>query len=240
MLNGLRFEITSPYTKLESLLYDRVVAPAVTQLRDAVLGELLADLPSQASILDVGCGGGQIATLLLEERADLHVTGLDLSPEQIGRAIARTADFADRTDFVVGAAEAMPFCSRSFDLVLSVASLKHWPDKKRGLGECLRVLKPGGRLAIIEADRDCRDSDARAFIARWQVPRAMKAFALLAFRNLVAAKSLARHEIRELIDGLPIADHDVRLLPSTPAWILIGRRSPAPSAIAATGYAENA
>jgi ubiquinone/menaquinone biosynthesis C-methylase UbiE len=205
----------------------------VTQLRDAVLGELLADLPSQASILDVGCGGGQIATLLLEERADLHVTGLDLSPEQIGRAIARTADFADRTDFVVGTAEPMPLPSRSFDLVLSVASIKHWTEKKRGLGECLRVLKPGGRLAIIEADRDCSDRDARAFIACWRVPRAIKGFALLAFRNFVAAKSLARHDIRELLEGLPITDHDVRALPSTPAWILIGRRSPAPHIVEA-------
>ena len=46
--------------------------------------------------------------------------------------------------------------------------------QSKGLAECVRVLRPGGQLLVVEADRGCRFNDARAFVSRWRLPKAMR------------------------------------------------------------------
>ncbi|MBE9177448.1 methyltransferase domain-containing protein [Oculatella sp. LEGE 06141] len=100
-------------------------------------------------ILDVGCGIGG-SSLYLAEKFGASATGITLSPVQAARATerAQTAGLADRTRFQVADALNMPFPARSFDLVWSLESGEHMPDKTRFLQECHRVLKPGGMLIM--------------------------------------------------------------------------------------------
>jgi tocopherol O-methyltransferase len=101
------------------------------------------------NILDVGCGIGG-SSLYLAEKFGAKVTGITLSPIQANRAQerAKAAGLAAKTDFQVANALDMPFADNSFDLVWSLESGEHMPDKAKFLQECYRVLKPGGKLML--------------------------------------------------------------------------------------------
>jgi tocopherol O-methyltransferase len=101
------------------------------------------------TILDVGCGIGG-SSLYLAQKFGARVTGITLSPVQAGRAKERSiaAGLAAQADFQVANAMQMPFADDSFDLVWSLESGEHMPDKVKFLQECYRVLKPGGKLIL--------------------------------------------------------------------------------------------
>jgi len=99
------------------------------------------------NIIDVGCGIGG-STLHLAQKFGSNATGITLSPVQASRAKerAREAGLDSRVNFEVANALDMPFADNSFDLVWSLESGEHMPDKAKFLAECYRVLKPGGKM----------------------------------------------------------------------------------------------
>lgn len=113
--------------------------------------ELLAwgQVQQPKEILDVGCGIGG-SSLYLADKYKAKATGITLSPVQVDRAKARAVSqgLGDRTTFLVADALEMPFADRSFDLVWSLESAEHFPDKQKFLQEAYRVLKPGGLLLM--------------------------------------------------------------------------------------------
>lgn len=101
------------------------------------------------SILDVGCGIGG-STLYLAEKFNATATGVTLSPEQAkrGQERAKEANLTDSAEFQVANALELPFADNSFDLVWSLESGEHFPDKAKFLEQAYRVLKPGGMLLM--------------------------------------------------------------------------------------------
>lgn len=97
--------------------------------------------------LDAGCGGGGVAVSLAEE-CDLAV-GLDIVSRfsEAGRKLARERRIGN-VAFVQGDGLALPFVDGHFDLVLSHSVLEHVRTAETYLGECHRVLKPGGVLFL--------------------------------------------------------------------------------------------
>ncbi|GBE93083.1 methyltransferase domain-containing protein [Nostoc cycadae] len=116
-----------------------------------LIEELLnwADVKTATNILDVGCGIGG-SSLYLAEKFHARATGITLSPVQAARATERAQEMLLnlRSKFLVADAQAMPFADDSFDLVWSLESGEHMPDKTKFLQECYRVLKPGGTLIM--------------------------------------------------------------------------------------------
>lgn len=102
------------------------------------------------NILDVGCGIGG-SSLYLAQKFDARVTGITLSPVQASRAAerAREAGLGTKASFQVADAQNMPFADNCFDLVWSLESGEHMPDKTKFMQECYRVLKPGGKLIMV-------------------------------------------------------------------------------------------
>jgi tocopherol O-methyltransferase len=101
------------------------------------------------NIIDVGCGIGG-STLYLAKKFGSQATGITLSPVQAARATERAtqADLDTQVRFEVANALDMPFEDDTFDLVWSLESGEHMPDKTKFLAECYRVLKPGGKIIL--------------------------------------------------------------------------------------------
>jgi ubiquinone/menaquinone biosynthesis C-methylase UbiE len=223
------FRISSPYGRMYSAFYDHFVSPAVYKVaEDDLHGTFLKEVGHGQRILDVGCGGGQHAIEVAVQRPDLQVVGLDLSAEFIRRARQRAsvAGTGSRLEFVEGNALALPFEAGEFDHVYSLGSIKHWPDMTKGLAECLRVLKPGGQLLVLEADRSCRFSDVVAWTRNTRVPRPLHIVLHLYFRTFVAGQSIDLGDAGELWTSLPLVDIDgPRRIPGTPALVMSGRKA---------------
>jgi ubiquinone/menaquinone biosynthesis C-methylase UbiE len=212
--------MTRPYNALEAWGYDTFIAPAVLDMARAEARVLAAGLAAEGELLDVGCGGGQLVDWLAGEFPRLRLTGVDLSDRQIARAERRVGG---RAAFKVGSALDLPFAGDSFDAVVSVASIKHWPDPLAGMREILRVLKPGGVFFVAEADRGCKLADARRFVDSWRVPPPAKPLLLPLFRTFVAGNGLDLDDGRELLRALGVAG-DVRRLPGKPGLLVTGKK----------------
>jgi SAM-dependent methyltransferase len=131
--------------------------------------------------------------------------------------------------FVQGSALELPFEAGDFDAVVSIGSIKHWPDAARGLAECARVLRPGGPLFVVEVDRGCRWDDARAFVDDWRMPRALRPLGLALFRTWVAGQAIDLDDARALLTSSPFVDAQVERIAGAPGLLMRAR---------AAGYAR--
>lgn len=122
--------------------FARALRPLVEQ------GELL----SHHAVLDIGCGTGALDLLIKEAHPEVTLTGIDPDP----RALARAARKAQRAGMAIrfdrGFADALPYPDGAFDRVFSSMMLHHVPraEKPGLLREVRRVLKPGGRLELLD------------------------------------------------------------------------------------------
>ena len=119
------------------------------------------------TVLDVGCGTGEVALLAKPRAKEGKVYGIDPAPEMIAVARKKAARKKLDIDFRVGVIEALPFPDATIDVVTSSLMMHHLPDelKARGLAEVYRVLKPGGRLLIADFMRPTKSFLNHIFIA---------------------------------------------------------------------------
>jgi ubiquinone/menaquinone biosynthesis C-methylase UbiE len=112
-------------------------------------------------VLDVGCGLGNDAfELAAVVGPGGSVTGVDFSETLIAEAIKRAADRECHVTFEVGDAQALRFPSSSFDAVRAERVLMHVPDVSRALAEMPRVLRPGGRMTVLDFDWETQFCDS--------------------------------------------------------------------------------
>ena len=144
-------------------------------------GLKLMDVQDGWTMLDVGCGGGFTIRRLLKaaskrgqsqtrlsfaerEKArpkvkGAQVYGIDISEESVVKAKKVNADMLDKQVFICqGSAEKLPFEDEKFDLVTAVETVYFWPNLPACLQEVHRVLKPGGKFAILV---EVIDSDSK-------------------------------------------------------------------------------
>ena len=131
-------------------VYDRIN-------RFATLGQvskwrrMVREMLPVGRVLEIGCGPGSFA----EDVEGGELVCLDPIPEMLRVAEERVnSRRSQRNDsppeFVEGTAENLPFDDDSFDAVCSIFSFRDWYDKRAGLTESLRVLKPGGPIVIVD------------------------------------------------------------------------------------------
>lgn len=104
--------------------------------------------------LDLACGTGDFTVELLKRFPGIKVTGVDLTPEMIGMAKAKTSGIDAFVRFAVGDAQNLGFIAdETFDLIVCAFGFRNFPDKAKALAECCRILKPSGRLVVLELFR---------------------------------------------------------------------------------------
>ena len=114
--------------------------------------------------LDVGCGTGFLS-LELAVRGH-RVTGIDFAPEMLALAKDKAASARAQIRFEHADAENLPFAPASFDLVITRHVLWTLPHPEAAVGEWIRVLRPGGRLAVIDGQSLVAPGDEQAASAR--------------------------------------------------------------------------
>jgi len=115
-------------------------------------------------VLDVACGTGDLTELFANTPAS-HVVGGDFTPAMLDVARARLASLSEarraKVTYTDADATALAFPDQSFDVVSIAFGLRNVTDPAKAIREFVRVLKPGGRLVILEFERP------RFFLARW-------------------------------------------------------------------------
>ncbi len=173
-------------------LYTNVDGPDPRQVAFEAVAEV-----APRRVLEVGGGPGELAERISTE-LEAHIVMLDISPRMVELARERGVEAQ------VGDVQELPFEDDSFDCALAAWMLFHVPDLDRGLGELVRVLRPGGRLvAVTNATDHLQELRAIAGEAAWGRP----------FTRENGAGILERHfesvERRDVDGWATIEDHEV-------------------------------
>ena len=133
----------------------RLYPDVLAEVRRAVAGR------PAPRLLDLGCGTGALAALVLEGVPGARLSCVDLSPKMAEVARER---LGDRADVLLCDAERLPFRDGSFDAAWCNDSFHHYPDPERAAFQAWRVLAPGGTFIIGDA---WQPAPARAIMNAW-------------------------------------------------------------------------
>ncbi|NEE02982.1 class I SAM-dependent methyltransferase [Phytoactinopolyspora halotolerans] len=132
--------------------YDRLARRTLGSLYRRVCSDVVGMAPPGGVIADVGAGTGRLSSLVAQGREDLDVHVVDPSADMVTVAerVARDADVADRVHLHVADVAGLPLPADSVDVIVSTLSMHHWPDVPAAAAQLRRVLRPGGRLLVVD------------------------------------------------------------------------------------------
>lgn len=125
-------------------------------------------LPSDARVLDVGCGSGWASRLIAQKAERGRVVGIDIADEMIKLSQESSRDFPN-AEFQIASAEKLPFANGEFTHAFSMESLYYYGDMSRALREIHRVLAPGG-LFVTVVDLYEENEPSHQWIEQLRVP----------------------------------------------------------------------
>ena len=200
-------------------MYNRLIFKAAANYFDAVIS--LAGKGAPTRILDIGAGEGVVSLRLAKANPDAAVVGIDYALMQV-RAANRLKE-KERVlncTFQQGNAMALPFSEASFDMVISVNSIKHWPDPVQGLSEIRRVLSPRGQAFISEADRSASPEELLVFSEKYRAWYIWGALMRWILRNVVFGKSYTAAELKTIARKAGFSDTIIQAAPG-PFFLLV-------------------
>lgn len=147
---GLVRDLFSDVANKYDIMND-VMSVGIHRIWKEAMMDWLAPRPGQR-LLDVAGGTGDVSFKFLKRAGHGHATICDLTEGMMveGRKRAEAADLADSLDWVVGDAMALPFENNSFDVYTISFGIRNVTRPQEALNEAYRVLKPGGRLMVLE------------------------------------------------------------------------------------------
>ncbi|NJM05313.1 methyltransferase domain-containing protein [Candidatus Gracilibacteria bacterium] len=148
-MNTIESQVQTQYNALATI-YDqfwRGYIDATLSLLDAQLGST-----EQLVLLDVACGTGALA-YRLGPGAARQLVGIDLAADMLAIAAQKLAAWR-ACSLTHGRADALPYADASFDLVVTASALHYFPDPVAALREMARVVRPGGRVIVLDWCRD--------------------------------------------------------------------------------------
>jgi ubiquinone/menaquinone biosynthesis C-methylase UbiE len=185
-----------------------------SNVTDWGLSHALVD--KEATVLDVGCGGGRTVSKLAAMATQGKVYGIDHSTESVAMAMRTNKQWIDIARVEIGEASVshLPFSDCAFDVITAVETHFWWSNLLSDMREVLRVLKPAGKLIIIAEVY----KGAESFSSR--------AVDLYARKTGMALLSVEQH--RELLKDAGYADIQITTKPGK-GWICCMGTKPADS-----------
>lgn len=146
MVHGVFTRVANRYDVMNDLM-----SVGIHRLWKDAMMDWLAPRPGQR-LLDVAGGTGDIAFRFMARAKSGHATVCDLTESMLieGRKRAEAENLADSLDWIVGDAMALPFPDNSFDVYTISFGIRNVTRIADALSEAYRVLKPGGRLMVLE------------------------------------------------------------------------------------------
>jgi ubiquinone/menaquinone biosynthesis C-methylase UbiE len=128
--------------------YDRIFR----RYSQATLGRALEVIPAAgaSSLIDVACGTGLLAEMLLQQRPELRLVGVDISPQMLERAQRRIPALPGQVEWAIGHAEHLPVESDRFDVLTCTNAFHLVQDARAALAEFRRVVKRDGTIVLVD------------------------------------------------------------------------------------------
>jgi arsenite methyltransferase len=162
----------------------------------------LMDLPSNARVLDVGCGSGWATRLMADKAQAGRVVGIDIADEMIAIARETSASFSN-VDFHVASAEKLPFQDDEFTHAFSMESLYYYADVLVALKEIKRVLEPGG-IFVTVIDLYEENTSSHQWIKQLKVP--VHLLSIPEYRSLFERAGFINVRDQRLHDPTPVPE----------------------------------
>jgi ubiquinone/menaquinone biosynthesis C-methylase UbiE len=170
------------------------------------------------TLLDIGCGPGNLLREISNSYPEMQLVGLDISPEMIVLAEKR---LPRSVKLVCADAARTPLQDDSIDFIISSGALHHWQDAGQVFSEVQRVLAPGGRFLLLDLRRDpSRVLFGAAKFMSVFMPRELKRT-----RGVMGSLEAAYtpEELKNLLDNTPL---DNRHVTAGPVWIFASGSKP--------------
>ncbi|MEM8501935.1 MAG: methyltransferase domain-containing protein [Cyanobacteria bacterium P01_D01_bin.1] len=151
-------KVRQQYNRLADV-YDQRWNAYITKTLDFF--ETWVNLSHAEKVLDVACGTGEFERIVLAKKPEQQIAGVDISEQMLAIAQRKLQPFPN-VSFTVANASNLPFADQSFDVVVSANAFHYFDHPDIALREMRRVLKPSGRVIILDWCRDflsCRVCD---------------------------------------------------------------------------------
>ncbi len=176
--------VSTEYDRLAAR-YDRRWQPYIEATLNAVLEAV--EFQGDEAVLDVPCGTGELERRLIEKWPDLCITGVDLSTGMLAQAKAK--DEANRVRWVEADVAELPLPDQSFDCVICANSFHYFRAPNEALAAMRRVLRPGGRLILVDWCDDYWTCKVCSLWLRWTDKAFYRTYSLKACVSLAEEAS---------------------------------------------------
>jgi ubiquinone/menaquinone biosynthesis C-methylase UbiE len=163
----------------------------------------LMEVPSNARVLDVGCGSGWATRLMAMKAERGRVVGIDIADEMIALARETSKPFSN-VEFKVASAEKLPFQDGEFSHAFSMESLYYYADVLVALKEIKKVLEPGG-LFVTVIDLYKENQPSHQWIDQLKVP--VHLLSIQEYRSLLERAGFINVRDRRLYDPKPVPEN---------------------------------
>jgi ubiquinone/menaquinone biosynthesis C-methylase UbiE len=177
------------------LLWRRYIANTLSFLKT------WAEISPLDIVLDVGCGTGEFERLLLAEYSSLQIVGVDISEKMLAIAKQKCSIYP-QVSFELASASALPFNSDSFDVIVSASSFHYFDDPLAALTEIKRVLKPDGKVVILDWCKDYLGCKIYDVILRIFDPAYQQCYTQDEFHHLLEEANFAVDRARKIRFGV--------------------------------------
>lgn len=149
-------------------------------------------------ILDVATGTGDLAIAAAKDIPDATITGIDIAALmlEVGKTKISDRNLSERIEMKVGDSESLPYENGSFDAVLCAYGVRNFQDLSKGLNEMSRVLRSGGRIAILEFSQPKKFPVKQAFSIYFK-------FVMPLFGKIVSKHNTAYSYLPESVIAFP-------------------------------------
>lgn len=148
-----------------------------------------ADVQPGERVLDLACGTGAFERRVADAVPDAALVGIDIAPAMVEQARAKTDD-ATNVRFEEGDAHDLPFDDHAFDVVVCANTFHYFTHPETVLAEAKRVLRPGGRLVVLDWCRDFWTCKGMDVVLQWLDPAYYTCYTLDQMGRLLKEASL--------------------------------------------------